>query len=262
MTAVIVGDNTRLAYRLDGPSDAPVVVLVNSLGTDYRMWEPQVPALAEQFRVLRFNTRGHGTSDVPPAPYTLDRLGQDVLDLFRALGVERAHICGLSLGGLIAQWLAIQHPGRVDRVVLANTAARIGDAATWSARIDAVRTGGMAAIRDAVVARFLSEGFRQRQPAVAARVAGMLDATPPEGYIGACAALRDADLRARVGGIRPPTLVIAGELDEATPPAQAEALRAAIPASRCLIIPNVAHLSNLEAPETFTRATLEHLIGA
>jgi len=261
MTALVVRDNARLVYRFDGPRGAPIVVLLNSLGTDYRMWEPGLSILAERFRVLRFDTRGHGASDAPPPPYTLDRLGQDVLDLFGGLGIERAHVCGLSLGGLIAQWLAIHHPPRVDHLVLANTAARIGSAESWSARIEAVRAGGMAAIRDVVVARFLSEGFRERNPAVTATVAAMLDATPPDGYVGACAALRDADLRDRVSTIRAPTLIVGGELDEATPPAQAEELAAAIPVSRLLIIPNVAHLSNLEAPDTFMQAVQEHLSG-
>jgi pimeloyl-ACP methyl ester carboxylesterase len=163
---------------------------------------------------------------------------------------------------MVALWLAIQHPGRVDRVVLANTAARIGTVESWNARIEAVRAGGMAAIRDAVVARFLSAGFRERDPAVTLTVGEMLMATPPAGYVGACSALRDADLRNLASTVTAPTLVLGGELDEATPPAQAEDLHAAIVPSELLILPNVAHLSNIEAPELFNRLVLGFLTRA
>src|SRR3954469_20197225 len=167
MTSVVVDDGIRLAYQLDGPADAPMLLLSNSLGTDLRMWEPQVAALASELRLLRYDTRGHGQADAPPGPYTLERLGLDALALLDGLGIERAHVCGLSLGGLTALWLAIHHPDRVDRAVFANTAARIGLAETWSARIAAVEAGGMAAIRDAVLTRFLSADFRARDPKMA-----------------------------------------------------------------------------------------------
>ncbi len=257
MTSVIVDDGVRIAYRLDGPSDGPVLLFVNSLGTSLQMWEPQVAALAGDFRILRYDSRGHGRSDAPPGPYTLERLSLDAVAVLDALGVERAHVCGLSLGGMVALWLAIHRPGRVRRAVFANTAARIGAVEIWSARIDAVRAGGMAAIADAVLARFLSGGFRQREPKEARQVYEMLLATPPEGYVGCCAALRDADLRNLVSTIEVPSLVIGGALDEATPPAQAEDLHAGIVPSELMVIPNVAHLSNLEAPDLFNRRMVE-----
>jgi 3-oxoadipate enol-lactonase len=261
MSSLVVDDGIRLAYRLDGPPDRPVLLFVNSLGTDLRMWEPQVAALSTELRLLRYDSRGHGQSDAPPGPYTLDRLGLDAIALLDQLGVERAHVCGLSLGGLVALWLAIHRPERVGRAVFANTAARIGTLESWSARIEAVRAGGMAAIKDAVLARFLSADFRQRRPDVTEQIGATLLATPPDGYVGACAALRDADLRNLVSTIETRSLVIGGELDEATPPAQAEDLHAGIVPSELMVIPGVAHLSNLEAPDLFNRRVLDLLTG-
>lgn len=252
-------DGIRLDYRVDGPADAPVLLFVNSLGTNVRMWEPQVAPLAEQFRVVRYDSRGHGRSDAPPGPYTLERLALDALALLDALDVEQAHVCGLSLGGMVALWLAIHRPERVGRAVFANTAARIGSEAIWSARIEAVEAGGMAAIHDAVLARFLSAGFRARDPETTRTVSEMLLSTSLSGYIACCTALRDADLRHLASTVEAPSLVIGGELDEATPPAQAEDLHAAIVPSELMVIPGVAHLSNLEAPDLFNRRVLDLL---
>lgn len=235
------------------------MLFVNSLGTDLRMWEPQAAALAGQLRVVRYDNRGHGRSDAPPGPYTLKRLALDALALLDALDVERAHVCGLSLGGMVALWLAIHRPERVGRAVFANTAARIGSDATWNARIEAVQAGGMAAIHDAVLARFLSAGFRASNSDMTRTVGETLLATPPHGYIACCAALRDADLRHLASTIEVLSLVIGGELDEATPPAQAEDLHAAIVPSELMVIPGVAHLSNLEAPDLFSRRVLDLL---
>jgi 3-oxoadipate enol-lactonase len=258
-TTVQTDDGVRLFCQIAGPEDAPPLLFVNSLGTDFGMWEPQVATLAPWFRVIRYDSRGHGQSDAPPGPYTLERLGRDALAVLDSLGVERAHVCGLSLGGMVGLWLAIHRPARLGRAILANTAARIGSEETWSARIAAVEAGGMAAIRDAVLARFLSAGFRERAPDITEMIGEMLLATPPHGYVGCCAALRDADLRNLVSTIETPSLVIGGALDEATPPAQAEDLHAGIVPSELLVIPNVAHLSNLEAPDLFTRRLIEHL---
>jgi 3-oxoadipate enol-lactonase len=250
---------TRLFYRLDGPVSAPVVALVNSLGMDLHMWEPQVPRLAERFRVLRFDTRGHGRSEVPPSPYTLPQLGGDLVALFNTLGIPQAHICGLSLGGMVALWLGIFSPERVGRVVLANTAARIGTEASWDERILAIENGGMAAIRDMVVGRFLSLPFRRRDPQVAEWVGGILEATPPDGYIGACRALAEADLRGVVERVEAPCLVIGSSLDEATPPAQAQELAALLKTSRLALLEDAAHLSNVEQAEAFTDLLLSFL---
>jgi 3-oxoadipate enol-lactonase len=261
MSELVVDDGTRITYRLDGPVDAPALLFLNSLGTDLTMWQPQVDTLTSQFRIVRYDTRGHGQSHTPPGPYTVERLALDALALLDTLDIQQANLCGLSLGGLTALWLAIHRPARVRRAVFANTAARIGSVETWSARIEAVRAGGIAAIRDAVLARFLSASFREREREVTARVGAMLLATPSEGYIGCCAALRDADLRHLVSTIEAPSLVIGGALDEATPPAQAEDLHAGIVPSELMVIPGVAHLSNLEAPDLFNRRLLERLTG-
>lgn len=249
---IVAPDGARLRYRDEGPRDAPIVVFSNSLGTDLRMWEPQARDLAGRFRVVRYDTRGHGRSDAPPGPYSLAQLGGDLLALLDALRIERAHVCGLSLGGMTALWLAAEHPARVARAVFANTAARIGSDDSWNARIALVRTGGMAAVREFAVPRFLSAAFRASHPNLAHQIGAMLEATPPGGYIACCAALRDADLHDVIGRIAAPTLVVGGALDESTPPAQARALHAAIAGSELVIFPDTAHLSNIERAEGFT----------
>lgn len=261
MSSLVVDDGTRINYRLDGRSDGPVLLFLNSLGTDLGMWQPQVDALASHLRIVRYDTRGHGLSDAPPGPYSVERLALDALALLDALDIQQANLCGLSLGGLTALWLAIHRPERVGRAVFANTAAKIGSDEVWNTRIAAVRAGGMAGIRDAVLARFLSASFREREPAVTATVGAMLLATSSEGYIGCCAALRDADFRSLVSTIEARSLVIGGELDEATPPAQAEDLHGGIVPSELMVIPGAAHLSNLEAPELFGRRLLELVTG-
>ena len=243
----------RIAYRVDGPDDAaPAVVLLNSLGTDHRMWDAQAEALARRFRVVRYDVRGHGASAASAEPVTIERLGLDVVALLDHLGLARAHLCGLSLGGITALWVAARRPERVARAVFANTAARIGSAEGWSGRIAAVRGGGMAAVRDAALRRFLGDRFRAAHPEETRRIGAMLDATPPEGYVAACAALRDADLRGEVPAIRAPSLVIAGGIDESTPPHEAEALHAAIPGSALVVLDGAAHLTNVERPAEFT----------
>jgi 3-oxoadipate enol-lactonase len=195
---------------------------------------------------------------VPAGPYTLERLGRDLLALLDALEIERAHICGLSLGGMTAQWLAVSHPERVVRAVFANTAARIGSEESWDARIASVRAGGLRSIRDASLARYFSEPFRQRHPDVAQRTGDLLEATPEDGYIAACEALRIADLRGVVAGIRAPTLVVSGALDETTPAAQGQELHAAIAGSELAIL-DAGHLSNIEQADAFNERVLGFL---
>jgi 3-oxoadipate enol-lactonase len=254
-----VSDKLRLAYQVDGPDNAPTVVFVNSLGTDLRMWDPQIALLGDKLRIVRYDCRGHGASDVTSELYTIEELGLDLLKLLDTLQIERTHICGLSLGGMIALWFAATFPDRITSAIFANTAARIGTEETWNARIDTVRRGGMGAIRDAVLARFLSEGFRQRNPQVARHIGEMIEATNPIGYIGACAALRDADLREMVPTIHVPSLIVAGELDESTPPAQVRELHTAITGSELVEFKEVAHLSNVEKPEDFSQQMLAFL---
>jgi 3-oxoadipate enol-lactonase len=186
-------------------------------------------------------------------------LGRDALALLDALAIARAHLCGLSLGGMVALWVAIHHPERVERAVFANTAARIGMPTLWAERILAVHEGKMGAVRDAVVSRFLSAPFRARHPEVTCWIGDMLTATSPQGYIAACAAPRDADLRAVVAGIQAPSYVVAGRLDEATPLAQAKELQALITGSGLLILDEAAHLSNVEQAAMFNASVVAFL---
>jgi 3-oxoadipate enol-lactonase len=255
----LIVDGVPLAYRVDGPEDAPPLILINSLGTDYGMWAAQVAALSRSLRIIRYDIRGHGHSGVSDAPVTIARLADDLLALLDHLEIARAHLCGLSLGGVIALWLAIHHPERVSRAVFANTAARIGSIESWSARMAFVRGGGMVAVRELVLARFFSEQFRARHPEVANSFGAMLEASDPAGYIAACAALRDADLRPIVSTIRIPSLIITGMLDEATPVSQAEELHAAIAGSELVVLPEASHLSNVEQPEAFNTQLLRFL---
>ena len=245
-------DDTQIAYRVDGRADGPSILLINSLGTDLRMWDAQIGALGQDLRVIRYDSRGHGQSRPSSEPVTLDRLGRDALAVLDHLEVERTHICGVSLGGVVALWMAAHHADRVDRAVFANTAARIGTAESWRARIEAIHAGGMTAVRDAVLARFLGAAFRELHPATARLIGQMLDDTDPTSYIRTCEALRDTDLRPVVTSIRAPSLIIAGALDESTPVRQAEELYGAIPRSKLLVLAGAAHLSNVEYPEEFT----------
>ncbi len=245
-------------YRLDGPAGAPVLMLSNSLGTDLTMWDAQLPAFAAGYRVLRYDTRGHGASPVTPGPYTIEQLGRDALALLDALGIGHAHFCGLSMGGMVGQWLGVHAPQRLGRLVLANTAARIGPAELWERRIAAVTAGGMAAIADGVLTRWFTDGYVARAPQTVARVRAVLEATDPAGYTAACAAVRDMDQRAVVTRIAVPTLVVAGTHDLATPPADGRWLAGAIGGARYVEF-DAAHLSNLEAEAGFTAAVLGFL---
>jgi 3-oxoadipate enol-lactonase len=236
-----------------GTDGAPPVVLSHSLGASLAMWDPQVPVLEREFRVVRYDTRGHGQTAPTPGPYTLDLLGQDLVTMLDELGLERVAFCGLSLGGLLGMWLASRHPERVGRLVLCNTAPRIGTSETWAARMDAVRAGGMANLAEAVMERWFTAAYREREPGTVSRVREAFEETPPEGYLGCCAAIRDADERERLASIRSPTLVIAGAHDVATPPAHGRAMAGAIPGARYVEL-GAAHLSNVEAAEAFNDA--------
>ncbi|AZY51341.1 3-oxoadipate enol-lactonase [Bordetella avium] len=248
----------RLYYVVDGPADAPALVLSNSLGTNADMWARQVPALAHHFRVVRYDTRGHGRSSVPDGEYCFEQLAGDVVELLDHLGVARAHFCGLSMGGPTGLTLALNHPERIDRLVLCNTAARIGSAQGWSDRIAAVEKQTLAAMAPAVVERWLTEGYRQREPGLAQLLVDMLRRTPDAGYQANCAALRDADLRPRLAEIHTRTLVIASTHDLAATPADGQYLAAHIPGARYVEL-DTSHISNWEDPDSFTRHVLAFL---
>ncbi len=245
-------------YALEGPEDAPVLVLSNSLGTTLGMWDGQAPALRERFRLLRYDGRGHGGSPAPPGPYTIGDLGRDVLSLLDRLGVDRASFCGLSIGGMVGMWLASEVPERFERLVLCCTAARL-DPEAWQTRAETVRAEGVGAVADAIVERWFTPQFRASRPKTAQWAGRMLRETDAEGYAGCCEAIRDMDLRDRLASITAPTLVISGADDPAIPPEHGEIIRDAIPDASFEVIPNAAHLANVEQPDEITRAVLDHL---
>lgn len=243
----------RLHYRFDGAADAPVVMLSNSLGTNLAMWDAQVTTLAARYRVLRYDSRGHGNSTVTRDPYTIEQLARDALGLLDHLGLQRIRFCGLSMGGMVGQWLGANAAQRLSQLVLCNTAAKIGTADVWNTRIAAVNKGGMAAVVDGVLARWYSAPFIASAPDAAMATREMLLTTPSAGYVASCAAVRDMDQRDATSRIAVPTLIIAGTHDLVTPPAEGRFLADHIAGAHYVELP-AAHLSNIEAPLAFTSA--------
>lgn len=252
-------EDATIHYSLEGPDGAPVLLLSNSLGTTLAMWAPQMEAFSRHFRVLRYDTRGHGQSSVAPGPYSLAQLGADVLHLLDHLDIERAHICGLSMGGITAMWFALHHPDRLDRLVLSNTAAWIGPSSNWTDRAAAVERDGVAPIAGAVVERWLTPGYARAHPEQVAALRAMLAATPSAGYAANCLAVRDSDLRSEVSHIRAGTLVIGGRADLPTPPADGRFLASEIGGAHYIEF-EAAHLSNQEVPAQFADAVLAFLL--
>ena len=244
-------------YRLEGREDRPVLMLAHALGQDHGMWEPQAADLTAHFRILRYDIRGHGASTVTPGDYSIEQLGRDALTLADALHIETLACCGLSLGGMIALWLAVHAPDRINAVVLANTSARPG-ADRMEARRQSVLGGGMSAVADTVMSRFFAaRSLAKNHPAVATARHTLLH-TSPIGYAGCCAAIRDFDLSAAIASLRVPTLVIDGEHDESLPWSDHGAVLATIAGARLVHLP-AAHLSNLEAPRAFAAAVTRFL---
>lgn len=255
----MTGDTVELDYRLEGPEDAPVLVMANSLGTTFRMWDEQAPALGEHFRLVRYDHRGHGGSTVPPGPYEMDDLGRDVLALLDRLEIEHASFCGLSIGGMVGMWLASEAPERMDRLVLCCTSARFEPPEAWSDRARTVRESGVGEIAGAVLDRWFTPALHESRPDLVEWAGRMLRDTPAEGYAGCCEAIRDADLCERLGGIQASTLVIAGDSDPAATLDQAKFLRDSIPDARLVVIEQAAHLANVEQPEAVKQEILAHL---
>ena len=243
----------RIYYRLEGPAQKPLLVLVHALGTDHGLWDPQMASLLRYFQVLRLDLRGHGASGAPAGEYTIAQLADDVLATVRR---ERFSYCGLSLGGMIGQWLGAHHAERLERLVLANTSPRVADPGVFEARRKTVLEEGLAAVEPGVMARFFSSPGHPGADSIRT----VLLATDPAGYAGCCAAIRDMDHRVLLPGITVPTLVIGGDGDISTPwSGQGEVLASQIPGACTTKIP-AAHLSNLERPSTFTEALLEFLL--
>ena len=248
--------SVALNHRVEGPEGAPVLVLLNSLGADLRMWEPQAAALRGELRLVRLDTRGHGDSPVPAGPWTLADLGGDVLALLDSLGIERASFAGVSLGGSTAVWLAAHAPERVDRVLACFTAAWFGSPDPWLKRAEIVRAKGVEAVADAVIDRWFTE---EVDPGLRARMREMIVATPPEGYAAATEVVAHLDLREDLGRITAPTLVVSGAEDPACPPEVGRALAAGIPGAEFVEVEGAAHLGNLERPDAVTALIRAHL---
>lgn len=246
---------------VEGPADAPVVLLAGSLGSTLEMWDPQVSALAERFRVVRYDARGHGRSPVPPGPYSLDDLVDDAVALLDRLGVERASVVGLSLGGMTAMRLAAREPERVDRLVVLCSSALLRPASAWTERAALVRAEGTAAVAATVVERWLTAEASEREPELVTRLQDMIAGTPAEGYAACCEAIGAMDLRADLPRIAAPTLTIAGADDPATPPEHLAAVAAAVPDAVALVLPQAAHLASWEQADAVNAAVLAHLSG-
>ncbi len=251
--------SVELHHRLDGPSGAPVLVLSNSLGTALGMWDDQLPALADQFRVLRYDQRGHGRTPAPPGPYTVAELGRDALALLDRLGLERVSFCGASLGGMTAMWLAINAPDRIDRLVLCCTAAHLPPREMWTERAATVRAQGMEAVVDAALERWFTPALAECRPEALERIRRALLDMPAEGYAGCCEAIAAHDLRQELGSIRAPTLVLAAADDPATPPEHGRLIANSIDGARFVALERARHLAVVERPKESTRELLGHL---
>jgi 3-oxoadipate enol-lactonase len=239
-------------YELAGASASPALVFSNSLGTNFTMWDMQTTALGSDFEILRYDTRGHGSSGVTPGPYTIGQLTDDVLSLLDRLEIEQANFCGLSMGGMIGMTLALRAPDRVRKLVLCNTAPKIGTVELWNTRISTVQQKGMAGLADAVIERWYTPEFRKKSPEQIEATREMLLQTAPDGYAACCAAIRDTDLWKALPEIRVPTMVILGKYDPVIPLEQGPLMADRIPGARYVELP-AAHLSNIETSEEFTR---------
>jgi len=256
---ITTGDGCRIAYRFDGPADKPVLLLSNSIGTDLSMWDPQIEALTKHFRVLRYDSRGHGASDVPAGPYSVDRLGRDVIELLDALKIGRVHFCGLSLGGIVGQWLGIDAPERIDRLILCNTSSYLGPTEQWNGRIASVLKADPMETAEMFLRSWFPPALLETDSPIIAGIRAVLLATDPQGFAGSYAAVRDMDMRRTIKLISSPTLVIGGQYDTVTLPGHSELIAATIPGAE-LVMLAVVHLSNLESPDAFMNAVLEFLL--
>jgi 3-oxoadipate enol-lactonase len=243
-------------YQRAGGSAAPTLVLANSLGTDLRVWDALMPQLAAHFDVVRYDKRGHGLTDATPGPYSVAMLADDLARLLDALEVHAAVVCGLSIGGLIAQTLAASRPDLVRGLVLMDTAHKVGTAELWEQRMAAIRAGGIAGIADEILERWLTREFRAQRPEELAGWRNMLTRTPVEGYLGCCAAIRDADLTREASRLQLPVLCMVGEEDGATPPALVAELAGLIPRARLVRVPGAGHLPCVERPKLVGPAIL------
>lgn len=261
MKATVNGIETR--YELHGKAGAPWLAFSHSLACNLRMWDGQVAALKDRFRILLYDTRGHGQSAAPPGAYTLEALADDLRALLGHLEIERLHFVGLSMGGMIGQTFALRYPGLLSSLTLADTTSRYppGAAALWAARIQTAQAQGMQPLVQPTLERWFTEGFRARAPEEVRAIGGAIAATPVPGYVGCSHAIPKIDLTARLKEIACPILVLCGDKDPGTPPEMSREIHENAPGSRLVMIPDAAHLSNIEQPEAFNRA-LDGFLGA
>jgi 3-oxoadipate enol-lactonase len=255
MTAV------QVYSEVTGPADAPVLLLSNSLGADLAMWDPQVPALSERFRVVRYDTRGHGRSPVPDGDSTIDDLADDVIALLDRLGVGQANVAGLSVGGMTALRLAVRDPDRVATLSVLCSSAHTGNEQSWLDRAQTVRTQGTGAIAETVIGRWFTPGYAAAHPDLIASLRATFAAHPDEGYASCCAAIAGMDQRADLARITAPTLVVSGAEDTALPPEQQRLIADGIPGARFLSLSPAAHLASIEQAQRVTDALIEHATG-
>lgn len=257
--AFVRANGIVLHHRIVGPIGAPALVFSNSLGSDFRIWQEIVPSFADRYRAVLYDKRGHGLSDAPHSPYTIDDHADDLLALLDHLGIEATALVGLSVGGMIAQRIAVKTPQRVRALVLCDTAARIGTPESWAERIAAVESSGIESIADAVMQRWFTPGFRTSRPDDCAGWRNMLVRTPAQGYAGTCAAIRDADLIADAARIAVPTLCIVGDQDGSTPPDLVRRTADLIAGARFEVVESAGHIPCIEQPATTARLIDRHL---
>jgi len=253
---VIDANGCPINVVVEGPERAPFLMLCNSLGTDHRMWDPQVKPFTKHFRLVRYDRRGHGRSGVTPGPYSMAQLGRDAIAVMDALGIRRTNWCGLSMGSMVGQWLGANAADRIERLILSSSSCYYANKESWNDRIRNARQVGMGSMGPFIMERWFTKPFRDREPAVIAQMTSTLAATPLEGYIACCEAVRDMDHRELLHKIKAPTLLIAGRHDMATTVENAEFIRDRVPGAK-LIVLDAAHISNVEQADKYTAAALE-----
>ena len=246
-------NDAEINYQTFGDASQPAIIFSNSLGTQFNMWQPQISFFEKKFYVICYDTRGHGASSAPQGPYSIEQLGTDVVHLLDHLNIEKASFCGISMGGLTGQWLAIHHPERFNHVIVCNTAAKIGQEQAWNDRAQLVREQGLKPIAETAASRWFTEPFIRSNTAIVESLSNDLGAGSPEGYASCCEALAKADLRADLKTITVPVLIIAGQQDPVTTVADAQYLVNQMPNSQLIEI-NASHISNIECPENFSHA--------
>lgn len=246
-------NDAQINYQTFGDASKPALIFSNSLGTKYSMWQPQIEHFQQDHYVICYDTRGHGASSAPQGPYSLEQLGQDVVNLLDHLNIAKVAFCGISMGGLIGQWLAIHKPERFSQVIVCNTAAKIGQEQAWQDRAVLVCEQGLAPIAATAALRWFTDPFIQSNPAVVAELSNDLGAGSPEGYANCCEALAKADVREQLSSIQIPVLIIAGQQDPVTTVADGQFMQQRIANSQLFEI-NASHISNIEQPEAFNQA--------